>query len=68
MFLATQAAQYAGLDHVIYICAFVAACCLLLLTWFSESVRNFWKPFPGGTAFAVAALLVIIGLSAALLH
>ena len=58
----------AGENHLIYIFAFIVACCLLLLTWFSAGLREVWKFFPGGTVTAVISMLGVIGISAYLLH
>ena len=68
MFLASQASRVAGENHLIYIFAFIVACCLLLLTWFSAGLREVWKFFPGGTVTAVISMLGVIGISAYLLH
>ena len=67
MFLAMKTAEISQ-DRIIETAAFVIACCLLLLTWFSERVRFFNKLYPGGNIFVVVMLLGIIGLCAALLH
>jgi hypothetical protein len=69
MFLASKAPEADAVNYAFTAGWFVVACSYLLLMWFLDGLRAWQKRWiPGGNVVMVLCCLVLIGLSAFLLH